>query len=191
MFNKNYSEAAVEVLDILNHMNAKDLAKVSKKFITFLNENASRDYICNLDYSKKLNDMDLKKETRGLLAVMYRSYWCPKEELEDLQGKKAICLNEAFEYLGQELGMELITVQTDHEESTMSAEMLRSIIDEVKQQNIEIILIDKNDNKANAETIANETGAKILELNSGLTGSMEKNAYIEAMRENFDLLCNL
>ena len=113
------------------------------------------------------------------------------QELEDLQGKKAICLNEAFEYLGQELGMELITVQTDHEESTMSAEMLRSIIDEVKQQNIEIILIDKNDNKANAETIANETGAKILELNSGLTGSMEKNAYIEAMRENFDLLCNL
>ena len=113
------------------------------------------------------------------------------QELEDLQGKKAICLNEAFEYLGQELGMELITVQTDHEESTMSAEMLRSIIDEVKQQNIEIILIDKNDNKANAETISNETGAKILELNSGLTGSMEKNAYIEAMRENFDLLCNL
>ena len=113
------------------------------------------------------------------------------QELEDLQGKKAICLNEAFEYLGQELGMELITVQTDHEESTMSAEMLRSIIDEVKQQNIEIILIDKNDNKANAETISNETGAKILELNSGLTGSMEKNAYIEAMRENFDLLSNL
>ena len=113
------------------------------------------------------------------------------QELDDLQGKKAICLNEAFEYLGQELGMELITVQTDHEESTISAEMLRSIIDEVKQQNIEIILIDKNDNKANAETIANETGAKILELNSGLTGSMEKNAYIEAMRENFDLLCNL
>lgn len=113
------------------------------------------------------------------------------QELVDLQGKKAICLNEAFEYLGQELGMDLITVQTDHEESTMSAEMLRSIIDEVKQQNIEIILIDKNDNKANAETIANETGAKILELNSGLTGSMEKNAYIEAMRENFDLLCNL
>lgn len=113
------------------------------------------------------------------------------QELVDLQGKKAICLNEAFEYLGQELGMDLITVQTDHEESTMSAEMLRSIIDEVKQQNIEIILIDKNDNKANAETIANETGAKILELNSGLTGSMEKNAYIEAMRENFDLLCDL
>lgn len=109
-------------------------------------------------------------------------------ELEGLKGKKAICLNEAFEYMGQELGLEMTTVETDHEESTMSAEMLRSIIDEAKAENIEMIIIDKNDNKANAETIANETGATIYELNSGLSGSMGKDAYINAMEENLQLL---
>ena len=41
MLNQKYSEASVEVLDILNHMNIKDVSKVSKKFITFLNENTS------------------------------------------------------------------------------------------------------------------------------------------------------
>lgn len=105
-------------------------------------------------------------------------------ELEELKGKKAICLNEAFEYMGQELGLEMTTVETDHEESTMSAEMLRSIIDEAKAENIDMIIIDKNDNKANAETIANETGATIYELNSGLSGSMDKDSYVEAMEEN-------
>lgn len=109
-------------------------------------------------------------------------------ELEGLKGKKAICLNEAFEYMGQELGLEMTTVETDHEESTMSAEMLRSIIDEAKAENIEMIIIDKNDNKANAETIANETGATIYELNSGLSGNMDKDAYINAMEENLQLL---
>lgn len=109
-------------------------------------------------------------------------------ELEGLKGKKAICLNEAFEYMGQELGLEMTTVETDHEESTMSAEMLRSIIDEAKAENIEMIIIDKNDNKANAETIANEIGATIYELNSGLSGSMGKDAYINAMEENLQLL---
>ncbi len=109
-------------------------------------------------------------------------------ELEGLKGKKGICLNEAFEYMGQELGLEMTTVETDHEESTMSAEMLRSIIDEAKAENIEMIIIDKNDNKANAETIANETGATIYELNSGLSGSMGKDAYINAMEENLQLL---
>ena len=112
------------------------------------------------------------------------------EKLQTLQGTKAINLNEAFEYLGQELGMEMITIETDHEESTLSAEMLKNIIDTVKEDKIEMIIIDKNDNKTNAETIANETGAKIYELNSVLSGSMEKEAYIVAMEENMKILLN-
>ena len=112
------------------------------------------------------------------------------EELKKLEGKKAVCLNETFEYMGKELGLELLTVETDHEESTMSAETLKNIIDTVKKENIEIIIIDKNDNKSNAETIANETGAKIYELNSGLTGNLDKDAYIKQMEENIEILKN-
>ena len=111
-----------------------------------------------------------------------------EEQLGGLKGQKAICLNEAFEYFGQELGMDLIVVETDHEESTISAEELKNIIDTSKSENIDMILIDKNDNKSNAETIANETGAKIYELNSGLTGSTDKDAYISQMRENIQIL---
>ena len=66
--------------------------------------------------------------------------------------------------------------------------MLRSIIDKIKEENIQVIIIDQKDPKTNAETIANETGAKILELNSGLTGNTDKNAYLNAMEENLELL---
>ena len=31
--------------------------------------------------------MNLKEETRGLLALMYENYWCPEEEKQDLQKK--------------------------------------------------------------------------------------------------------
>ena len=113
-----------------------------------------------------------------------------KSKLAKLNGEKAICLNEAFEYMGQELGMEMITIKTDHEESTISAGMLKSVINKVKEDDIKIIIIDKNDSKTNAETIANETGAKILELNSGLTGELNKDAYINQMRENMSILEN-
>ncbi len=85
--NQKYAEAYVEVLDILNHMSPADIAKVSKKFISFLEKNASKEYIANLDYSKKLKDMDLKDETKGLLAIMYKSYWCTEKEKEILQQK--------------------------------------------------------------------------------------------------------
>ena len=110
------------------------------------------------------------------------------EKLQELEGRKAINLNEAFEYLGQELGMGMTTIETDHEESTLSAEMLRTIIDNMKEQDIEMIIVAKEDNKTNAETIANETGAKIYELNSGLTGELEKEAYLTAMEENWKIL---
>ena len=103
---------------------------------------------------------------------------------------KAIILNEAFEYLGQELGMEMTVIETDHEESTLSAEMLRNLIDKMKEQDIKMIIVAKEDNKTNAETIANETGARIYELNSGLTGSLDKDAYIKAMEENWKILLN-
>lgn len=106
------------------------------------------------------------------------------EASKELEGQKAIILNEAFEYFAQELNLEATTIKTDHEESTVSAEKLKNTIEKVKEENINIIIIDKNDNKSNAETIANETGATIYELNSGLTGSLEKDAYIKAMEEN-------
>ena len=110
------------------------------------------------------------------------------ENLKGLNGKKAISLNEAFEYLGKELGIDMTTIETDHEESTMSAEMLKNIIDKIKQENIEMIIIDKNDNELNAKAIADETGAKIYKLNSGLKGNLDKDAYINQVNENMQIL---
>ncbi len=145
---------------------------ISKELININQENAEV-YQKNTDeYVQKLEELKNDFENN----------------LQNLDGEKAICLNEAFEYLGQELGIEMTTIATDHEESTMSADMLSSIIDKVKQENIQIIIVDKNDNKANAETIANEIGAQILELNSGLTGKLVKDAYINQMRENLNIL---
>ena len=112
------------------------------------------------------------------------------QKLEGLKGKKVVNLNEAFEYLGQELQMEMTTIETNHEESTMSAEMMSSIIEKMKNENIQMILVDKNDNKTMAETIANETGAKIYELDSGLKGSIERDAYINMVKYNMEILQN-
>lgn len=112
------------------------------------------------------------------------------EELQGLNGEKAVSLNEAFEYLGESLGMEITTVETDHEESTLSAETLKNIIDKMNDENIDIIIIDKDDNEANANAIAEETGATIYKLNSGLTGNLDKDAYIEQMEENIQILAN-
>lgn len=93
MLSSKYSEAAVEVLDILNHMDKNDYNKVPAKFINMLEESASKDYVCKLDYSKRLIEMDLSEETKALLSVMFRNYWCPEERREAYENR--ISENEA------------------------------------------------------------------------------------------------
>lgn len=87
MVSIRYADACAEIFNILKHMNINEVEKVSYEFIKFIRDNASPNYICKLDYSKELNDMELKKETRELLALMYERYWCPEEEKYDLQKK--------------------------------------------------------------------------------------------------------
>lgn len=109
-------------------------------------------------------------------------------ELQNLKGQSAVNLNESFEYLGRDLGLNLTTIHTSHEESTMSAETLKNVINTMKQNNTRIIIIDINDDLKNAQTIANETGAEIYKLNSGVTGSLSKESYINSMNSNLETL---
>ncbi len=65
---------------------------------------------------------------------------------------------------------------------------MKELINKMKEENINAILVDNEDNLKSAETLANETGANIYKLKSGLTGSTDNNAYMDAMEENLEAL---
>lgn len=150
----------------------KQVEIICQKLCEYDNKNAEI-YKANCEtYLQKINQEKQKYET----------------ELQKLNGAKAICLNEGLEYLLKELKMQVTQVETNHEESTMSAETLKNLITKMKDENIKIIVVDKDDNIKNAETLANETGAKIYKLDSGLTGETNNNAYIDKLEANFLVL---
>ena len=82
-------------------------------------------------------------------------------------------------------------MQTNHEESTLSADSLKDLISKMQNENIQIILIDKEDNTQNAETLANETGAKIYKLDSAMSGSGKLDDYYLSMQNNLEILKHL
>lgn len=151
-------------------------------------------YIEQVEYiAKKLKEINPEnkdlyeknaEEYKKKLLELKKKY---DEELLPLAGKKALVLNESFAYLLNDLKLDTIEIHTDHEESTISAEKLKKTINEMKENNINIIIIDKDDNEKNAETIKKETGAKIYKLNSCLNGNMDKGSYINAMNENLEV----
>lgn len=109
-------------------------------------------------------------------------------ELNYLKGKAAVCLNESFEYLGKELELNLKSIHTSHEESALSAKELKDVIDWMKENKATMIIVDRNDDLKNAQTLAEQTGAKIYKLDSALTGSSSKDAYVSSIKENMEVL---
>lgn len=83
---KEYSEAIVEVLDIIKHMDEDVIELIPIEFIKRLNEQKSSTYIANIDYRKPLEENDLKHTTKVLLALIYRDYICTDDEREDFDG---------------------------------------------------------------------------------------------------------
>ena len=116
------------------------------------------------------------------LKVEYDSYEFGANE------RQVVSLNEAFSYLFKFIGVDETLIETDHEQSALSAETVRDVIEEVKNSGIKAIVIGQNDDDQNAILIASETGAKVYRLNDAMSGDGSLDSYINTMKENLEIL---
>lgn len=83
MVSKELSEAAVELNVILENTSPELVSKVPKKFLAFLNEIASKNYIFKYDNTKSLEEQEIKPKTKGLLALIYKDFLCDPQEKQE------------------------------------------------------------------------------------------------------------
>lgn len=101
MVSLEYSEAMVEVLDILDNSEEGLYEKIPKTVIEFWKKNKSSTYKPNLDHSKTLNEMDLKEKTKDIITMIYLNYLC-----NDVERKNTVKVIEKNEQIYQEELME-------------------------------------------------------------------------------------
>ena len=87
MVDVEYREAIVEVLEILKHTDKEIIEKIPKDLLKMWEENKSKTYKPQLDYTKSLNEMNLKPKARALIAMIYREFICTNEEKKELYKK--------------------------------------------------------------------------------------------------------
>ena len=80
MIEAKYSEAAVEVLDILNYTDKEDVKKIPQSFISFLTEIANKNYKVNFNHNGPISGLNLRKQTRELLGFIYITWWCNEKD---------------------------------------------------------------------------------------------------------------
>ena len=110
------------------------------------------------------------------------------QELEKLKNTKVICLDESISYLAKEIGLDVFNIEKGHDENNLSAEEIKKITNMMKEENIKIILVEKDEVAKEAKILEKETGAKIYALESGLYGEYENDAYIKIMENNLETL---
>jgi len=80
MINVQNANAIAEVIYYLKGIRQEDIDKIPETLLEYLNNNASKEYECNFDFNKPLNELELLEETRGIIGMICYNYWCETEE---------------------------------------------------------------------------------------------------------------
>ena len=79
-----YKQSLTELNRIIHYMDEDYLKKLPQKFIEFVNSNMDKEYTPNIDKNIPLNEQNLKDDTKVLLSLLYRNYWCDSKKKKTL-----------------------------------------------------------------------------------------------------------
>lgn len=109
-------------------------------------------------------------------------------ELDLLPNKDIITFHEAFHYFAEEFGLNVMAVIEREPGTSPSARDVANIIDTVREYDVSAIFVEPQYLKTAANTISNETGVSVYELDPATSGSFENDAYIKIMEKNLEVL---
>lgn len=150
----------------------KEIQNVQEGLIRLDQENAKTYEDNGREYSSKIENLKNDFET----------------SLSDTKEKKVVIFHDSFAYLAKELGLEVIhTVNLDGE-TALSAGDISEVIDEVKEKQVKVLFTEEQYSTSIADNIASETDANVYIINSLVTGDMDKDSYINGMKQNLEVL---
>lgn len=97
--------------------------------------------------------------------------------LENVKSRDIITFHEAFPYFAREFDLNIVDVIEREPGTVPSPKELEETIKIVKDSKVKVLFTEPQYPAKAAETIAEETGAKIYSLDPGVTGEASENAY--------------
>ena len=111
------------------------------------------------------------------------------DEIADLaKGKEIVIFHDAFAYLAQQLGMEVVHAVEIDSETALSAGEISEVIEEDNLHGIQYLFTEEQYSTKIADQIAAETSAKVYVMDSLVTGEDDKDSYLNGMRANLEML---
>lgn len=84
---RSMGRAYAETYQVLQHTTRSVFRMIPQSVMKFLHENMDKTWAEDLDFSKSIMEMDLLRDTRILLSLVYRDFLCSEDERKTLVEK--------------------------------------------------------------------------------------------------------
>ncbi len=130
--------------------------------------------------------LDNLKAFSNYVDILIGEYKSVLSDFDD----KVVVLHPAYTYIFEPFGIDQLAIQKNHEvEPTINE--LKEVIDFINNNNIRYVFAASDQNSKALETVVNETGVKVLILDSMENineEDIDNNTYIRIMTENLEAL---
>ena len=113
------------------------------------------------------------------------------DQIASAEGTGVLVIDETLPSFCEWLGLDYEVVETDHEQSALSAGDIADTIDWMNANGVMVIFVSADTDAGIADAIAAETEGTVMELNTCMTGEVYADAYLDQMESNLQLLQNL
>lgn len=88
MENIEYANVYSEVLEILKYISKEDYNKIPKQKIELFETNANKDYKFEYNIDKTLDEQNVSKTAKTIIAILFRDYWATESQREKIIAKE-------------------------------------------------------------------------------------------------------
>lgn len=94
MVTESYANACTEVVRILDYIPYKDYKKIPRDVILHYEKNANNDYDFEYDVTQSLDEQNISKTAKTIIAIFYRDYWATPYQKEIIEAKEKYDLEQ-------------------------------------------------------------------------------------------------
>ena len=88
MINIEYANAYSEVLEILKYIPPEDYSKIPEEKINLFIKNHNKDYVFSYDINKTLDEQNVSKKAKTIIAILFRDYWATDKQRQKIRAKE-------------------------------------------------------------------------------------------------------
>ena len=111
-----------------------------------------------------------------------------EDQISAVEGMSVLVIDETLPSFCEWLGLDYKVVETDHEQSALSAGDIADTIDWMNENAVTVIFVNNDSDAGIADSIAAEIGGSIFEFGTCMTGEVYADAYLDQMGNNLELL---